>query len=537
MTSATALAKAHILSRFSDGAINVFEAILALDKASAINERQRKDGGVVYTPRAIAKSMCVLAKPLLNERVFEPSCGRGVFVFALAEHHLEATQPREVHDALSRSLWACDLDAEAVEDLRALWRLYWISKGISRPVDPHLAGEDSLFGSFSQLDFDLTLGNPPYVRFQNLPEPYRATLQKSFSSCAKGNVDLYFAFIEKALAQSSRACLIVPNSWMASSSGKSLRAMLAPNILNLADYGSELPFAPVRAYVCVILAQRAPRAAHASFLTQLHGLDPQMPWLSIASADPRLSPTRWALSSKPLALKAKAHASTPTSMRTLADMASLHSGIATLADSSYAIVDATVQGAHVAFDDALTQKAISVPLSMAPKKIKLTKVKSESDILNCQSRIMYPYGKDGSLMSFSEIKKNHPGVAEFLTARKKRLSERDKGKQDDYPEWHAYGRKQGLKTLPQGALCALPSMSEGSLQAFEFDSATTGAFLFTSGFILAPKPGYTASDILSVLLDTASWTWILAHGKPWAGSEGKTYRSYGARLLLSMPIP
>lgn len=268
-------------------------------------------------------------------------------------------------------------------------------------------------------------------------------------------------------------------------------------------------------------------------MVQLDGLEPGKPWLTIAQGDPRLSPARWSLSEA----APKPKLASFGRVRSLGDIATLHSGIATLADSSYAILGGVSDGERVSFLDPLTGQTLSVALSMAPKKIKLTKAKSESDMVGWSERILHPYAPDGSLIPFSDLEKEHPDAAQFLLARKKRLSERDKGKQDGYPEWHAYGRRQGLNPLPKGKLCALPTMSEGSLLAFDFDMAATGEFLFTSGFVLAPKPGHETSDILAALLDEASWAWILAHGKAWAGPDHKSYRSYGSRLLLSLPLP
>lgn len=523
--SAQAAAREEIIRRLSESEATVFEAIEALDKASQIGARARKDGGVVYTPINIALEMCALANPRLEHSVLEPSCGRGVFIFALAMHHMGAGAcPQDVHDALAKNLKACDLDPQAIADLQALWAAFWRGHGVDAPKPLETAHADSLFGPFSAQSFDLSIGNPPYVRFQNLPLGYRSKLQKSFPTCAKGNVDIFFAFVEQAVRQAETTCMIFPNSWMGTSSGASLRSLLGAKARKIIDFGSKLVFAPVRTYVCIALAKKTDRPAGEPLLVKFE--EPSAPgsWLPINASDPRVGLGRWALSASPA----------PAATKTLGDIATLYSGIATLADSAYAITGSLIVGEMAEFDDPELGR-LQVPLEWAPKKAKLTKLRSEADLLALSERIFSPYA-GGRLIPFESIAKRSPNAAAFLEARRARFAERDKGKQEGYEEWHAYGRKQGLKPLPQGALCAVSIMSSEAIQCFKLDSRKAGSFLFTSGFILAPKPGSSAEDIMGALQKPSAWEWMLAHGKPWAGPPGKNYRSWGARLLLSLPI-
>ena len=517
------------LANLASGKADVFDVISSLDKASSISSGQRKSSGVVYTPKKTAADMCSLANPSIDDAVFEPSCGRGVFVFSLAEHHLKHLPVEEVHQKLSQNLVACDIDPDAIFDLKAIWISYWKSKGVDQPIGINAICDDSLFGEHSSSQFDLVIGNPPYVRFQHLPKPYRTKLQNAFSSCRKGNVDIFFAFVEKSISQAKKSCLIFPNSWMTSVSGLFLRNMLSPRISKIADFGDSLVFPPVRAYVCIALVSQTPRRDDEPMKIQTDGLSVDGPWIEMASNDNRICPKRWSISS----VSGKKQAN----QKTLGDIATIQSGIATLADGQYAIKNGIAKDGSLEFYDPVIDKKLTVDIRFTPKKIKLTKAKSESDIVSWSERIAFPYDDDSRIVPFSKISEEHSDLASFLIARKERLATRDKGVQNDYPEWHAYGRKQGLRKLPAGELCAIPVMSQGSIQCFPFDTAKTGQFLFTSGFVLAPKPGHSCAEIIDALRSESSWQWILAHGKPWAGSEGKTYRSYGARLLMSMPLP
>ena len=550
-----AMTRAHIISGVGSGDLSVFEAIHALDKASALADKARKDGGVVYTPPAIALRMCRLAAPKLSDRVLEPSCGRGVFIFALAEFHLEqGASPEACARLLAANLRACELDPDAALDAVGLWDAYWASKGVGLPPPIIVKAEDSLFAGFSHERFDLVLGNPPYVRFQNLPEAYRARLQKRFSSCARGNVDLYFAFVERALEQALRFCLIVPNSWMSSRSGAALRSALLPTIEKLVDFGDALVFDPVRAYVCIALASPGAKTepilvAHAGAALKgaAQALSAGAPkpasapdaWEGIARADPRLTGSSWlirkdapALSPTPKSAPLIAHATL-----TLGDIATLHSGIATLADSAYSFQADIGADGFARFHDAATGRDLTIHASLCPRRVKITKCSTQTDILALRERILFPYGADGRLLGEAELADSHPDALAFLKARKARLALRDKGKQDDYEGWHAYGRRQGLRTIAPGPWIALPVMSNNRLGHFEVDGAATGRFLFTSGFILVPKPGSTCARVHAALSHPDSWAWILAHGKQWAGGPGDHYMTYGSKLVARLPIP
>lgn len=519
---------------FERGEFDVFEAIRRLDQGSQMDSGQRKSEGVVYTPTAIASSMCSMSGHQLGQSVLEPSCGRGVFVFALAEFHLaQGREPDECARALAQGLRACDIDASAIDDLRRLWPAYWRSKGAGSP--PIAATrEDFLFGSARAGRFDLALGNPPYVRFQHLAPAYREQLRARYATCASGNVDLYYAFVEQCLSQAERSCLIVPNSWMINKSGRALRDLLRARALRLLDYGDELVFAPARAYVCVLLAQSNPRppGSPAPILHQDAALLSEQGWVEAPSDDQRFASSGWA-TRHPKAPSAHA----PAHARRLDQIADIHSGYATLADKLYAIDGAAVEDGSVVFFDPLCQRELRVSLALAPRRAKLTKIKSERALLDNASRILAPYDAQGRILSEDVLREEHPDAWDFLAARKKPLAARDKGAQDGYEAWFAFGRKQGLKALPAGPLCSVAGMGQGRIEHFLFDGAAAGRFLFTSGFVVAPKPGHTREEIAHILALPASWSFMLARGKEWAGADGKVYRSFGSKLLGSLPTP
>ena len=528
--------KQAIFDKLASGGIDIYDAVAALEKAM-VDKSEQKSAGVVYTPKDIALPMAALAfsrlcpdpaNPPQNLSALEPSCGRGSFAFALLDAAIEAAKrapgadPAALCRHIASQMSLYDIDADALADFTRLWPIYCSLRGLGPLNPPKTLCADALSDPAAVSgNFSLCIGNPPYVRFQNLSESARKLMRENFQSCRLGNPDLYYAFMELA-ARCSSWCLITPNSWLSNASAKALRRILAQSALCAVDFKDRLVFAPVRAYTCVAYGERAAGGAPCSFPEQIPGPDAAWPCppASPALARAGLGEAPWNPPS----------ASGPC----LADIANIHSGIATLSDKTY-ILRAKPDGAgNACFSDPLAPAArLKAPEAHCPVFLKLTKFSGQSDFDHAPLRILYPYGNGAKDLTESEFAQAAPDALAYLLRRKPALLARDKGKTEKYPAWFSYGRKQGLRTI-LGPCVALAGMSCDRLNFKSF--CASAPFLFSSGFILTPKPGYALRDIENALAAPESWQWILQRGKPWAGN-GKQYRSYGAKLIAALPIP
>ncbi|WP_128478815.1 Eco57I restriction-modification methylase domain-containing protein [Halorussus pelagicus] len=77
----------------------------------------------------------------------------------------------------------------------------------------------------SEAGFDAVVGNPPYVRSQNLPDDLKEYYRAEFDT-AKGAYDLYVPFAELAGDLGRRVSLVVPNKWTTTDYGRALRDRL-----------------------------------------------------------------------------------------------------------------------------------------------------------------------------------------------------------------------------------------------------------------------------------------------------------------------
>ena len=108
--------------------------------------------------------------------------------------------------------------------------------------------------------FDVVMGNPPYLRIQNLqkhqPDEVYFFSQQFVSST--GKYDIYVLFVEKSLALltvSGRTGLILPNKWITSDYGSGVREYLRDQLAlrQIVDFGELQIFDEASIYTCLLI--------------------------------------------------------------------------------------------------------------------------------------------------------------------------------------------------------------------------------------------------------------------------------------------
>lgn len=214
-------------------------------------------------------------------------------------------------------------------------------------------------------------------------------------------------------------------------------------------------------------------------------------------------------------------------------LATVHSGIATLADKVYTVHLGSLDTASglwtcKTFDGATVQleDAILVPL------YKWTKDADAGAKAPRSRAIIYPYHANGKALTEAELTVLAPHALAYLKAHKADLAARDKGA-GKYETWFAYGRRQGLHT-PHPEALGVSTMWSGPADAVHVQNANA-PYVFVSGYVLRPLPGVDATKLATALAHPDVWQQVLARGKMWAGD--KPYRTLGAPLLRSLNIP
>ena len=167
-----------------------------------------------------------------NLNVLEPSCGDGAFVLPIVDA-LVAESPDWSDRSLESFLLAFDISAKSIANVRALTAARLKHAGCPSFVAKRLVGrwfrcEDFLLHDFSG-EFDVVIGNPPYIRFDNLAGAKQQAYKELYSTFSE-RCDIYVPFFERSLSLlSARGALafICSNRFVRSSYGKRLRRMIS----------------------------------------------------------------------------------------------------------------------------------------------------------------------------------------------------------------------------------------------------------------------------------------------------------------------
>jgi type I restriction-modification system DNA methylase subunit len=113
--------------------------------------------------------------------------------------------------------------------------------------------------------FDAVIGNPPYIRIQNLREfaPREVEFYKRhYVAASKGNYDIYVVFVERGLtllARAGRLGYILPSKFFVTDYGASLRELLASErvVDAVVDFGHAQVFEHATTYTCLLFLDSA----------------------------------------------------------------------------------------------------------------------------------------------------------------------------------------------------------------------------------------------------------------------------------------
>ncbi len=198
--------------------------------------------GVVYTKPEVAAWVLDLVgytadRKLCSLRLLDPGCGSGAFSLEAIRRlcaGIRADQTDWNEPALDLAVTAVDIDEAALQGTRAAARAILEAAGCPASRASALACHwfvrtDFLLHDWSGRTFDLIVGNPPYVRLEELPKRLLATYRNRYETATE-RADLYIAFFEAALALLSpdgRLAYLCANRFAKNKYGSALRQLIA----------------------------------------------------------------------------------------------------------------------------------------------------------------------------------------------------------------------------------------------------------------------------------------------------------------------
>lgn len=194
--------------------------------------------GVVYTKEWVVNLLLDLAgyvptANLVDAIAVEPSAGEGAFLGPMIGRLLASCKRlgRTIADC-EHSILAYELDEGSATRARALVCKLLAREGVQKELANRLANcwvrcSDYLFEDWG-LEADFVIGNPPYVRLEDMPDTSAAVYRQAYATM-RGRADLYVAFFEAALRQLKQGgvcAFICADRWMRNQYGAELRRLV-----------------------------------------------------------------------------------------------------------------------------------------------------------------------------------------------------------------------------------------------------------------------------------------------------------------------
>lgn len=175
------------------------------------------------------------SEDLKNVRILEPSCGEGEFVIAIAERLVKRPKNKPTINQMMGKVLAVDLVGASLEIAMSKVHELLVDNGYQEKDTKKLLEDWFLTGDFLLEDivpnFTHVIGNPPYVRVENIPKGLLDEYRRRFSTMTD-RADLYIPFFEKSLSllvNDGKLSFICTDRWTKNTYGKSLRQLISDN--------------------------------------------------------------------------------------------------------------------------------------------------------------------------------------------------------------------------------------------------------------------------------------------------------------------
>lgn len=184
------------------------------------NETAQKLRGGYYTPEDLAAFLCAWVMEIQPTSILEPSCGDGVFLGAL----------RKAGAADGLAVTAIELDEAEAAKAKQRARQAGLRRSRVHSTD-FLSWSLEMTGR-AEATFDAVVGNPPFVRYQYLPQPFQQNAERVFHELSlpfTKHTNAWVPFIlasMRMLRPGGRLAMVVPSEIIHVMHAQSLRSYL-----------------------------------------------------------------------------------------------------------------------------------------------------------------------------------------------------------------------------------------------------------------------------------------------------------------------
>ena len=468
---------------------------LAVDMELLIPDEDRQTNGAFFTPKHIVDFIIETINPKKEASLIDISCGCGAFILGVIRYYISKYN-KPIKQILKDNVYGVDLLDYNVRRCKLLIMLYGLSMGeVIDDREIQIITANSLTHNWNR-KYDAVIGNPPYVKFQDMKDETRDLLEAHFTTTSFGTYNLYFAFFEiglNLLNDRGKLGYITPNNYFTSLSGESLRAYFQAmqSVYKIVDFNSTKVF-DVQTYTAItFLSKQKNKVIEYARISDNQGVQD-----FLVSA--LFTPNNYAdLDTKKWRLLCENERDTINKIeaagKPIGKLLNIAVGIATLKDEVY-FINPYQEDELYYYCDNKYKSQFKIEKEVTRPLVKISKIKKQSDIDENKRRIIFPYYTNNGSASIIEedvFKVKYPDCYAYLLSMKDKLAERGKGKHP-YSPFYAYGRTQGLNKY--GAKIYTPTFS----QYPRFTLDTDPISLFTNGYGLFYRENNGKQDVLNL---------------------------------------
>lgn len=443
-----------------------------------IEEKERKINGAFYTPQFIVD---YIVKKVITKTgtVCDPSCGSGAFLVTATER-LKKLSKLSYVKTIEKYVYGVDISKRSIERTKLILSLLCLSHGEDKEeIHFNIIIKDSLSmdwqGTFpdifrienwdgisnvqdERIGFDFIIGNPPYVRIQNLNDKTKEIIKKKWSSAKKYNIDLYIPFIELSIyliKKTGKISLITAKSYLDSAAGYYLRNLLKKNkyIEEILNFNFFQIFDDVITYTNIITLNKLDKESIRYYKVKMEEELQHLEKIKFTQEYYKdLPENKIIINGHKDSINIKKIKGQNIK---IGDKYPVKVGIATLKDELY-----FVEKKNGKYIKETSNQTFEIEEGIVKKILFANKIlsKKTNEVFGW---IIFPYklieNRYKPIPEY-ELKKEFPSCYKYFQDVKQELMGRDKGRDrvNDYGEWYAYGRVQGYNAI--GSKLVFPSM-------------------------------------------------------------------------------
>ena len=395
---------------------------------------------------------------------------------------------------------------------------------------------------FGNRKFDAIIGNPPYIRVQNMVHYSREeyNFYKSnyspYVTAQTDTLDKYYLFIEKGLALLNNEGIlgyIVPHKFMNIQAGVKLRELLTSNsaVRKILHFGTYQVFENRSTYTCIlVLSKKENTEFEIGFVQDWNQFLFNHNTECAKYPEAYITGQPWSFLPQNIVTHLDAISESCVPLSTLVD---IFVGLQTSADDIYIIYADSEDDNYVYFHNG--QREFKVEKGILRKGIYDIQITSYEKIAaNCY--IIFPYKEVNGkpvLYSLSEMSENFPNTLFYLSEYKEQLDRRKMtGRKEE--NWFAFGRSQSVRRFLAGEHLVWPVLSTGSNYVYDSEMIA-----FTGGgngpFYGIEMKNSSRESIFYIQAILNHWLMeLLVKSK--ASTFRGDYYSHGKQFIATLPI-